>query len=84
MWRPSNARTNWHGRPIPGDRIPLVPPPPSAILPLRLGLAPRLLSLGYMETAVLALFAATVSDRHFWNMKIKIAILAAATFAAMC
>jgi hypothetical protein len=37
-----------------------------------------------MEFDVLATFAATLSDHRFWSMKIKIAILAAATFAAMC
>jgi hypothetical protein len=33
---------------------------------------------------VLAIFTATLSDPRFWSTKIKIAILAAATFAAMC
>jgi hypothetical protein len=33
---------------------------------------------------VLIHFAATLSDPRFWSMKIKIAILTAATFAAMC
>jgi hypothetical protein len=37
-----------------------------------------------MEIDVLALLADTLSDRRFWSMKIKIAILAAATFAALC
>jgi hypothetical protein len=33
---------------------------------------------------VIAVFAATLSDPRFWTKKIKIALLAAATFAAMC
>jgi hypothetical protein len=37
-----------------------------------------------METAVLAAITSAVGNPRFWNMKIKIAILAAATFAAMC
>jgi hypothetical protein len=37
-----------------------------------------------MELLVLAAFAATLASPRFWNTKIKIAILAAATFAAMC
>jgi hypothetical protein len=37
-----------------------------------------------METAVLAAITSAVGNPRFWNMKIKIAILAAATFVAMC
>jgi hypothetical protein len=37
-----------------------------------------------METLVLAAFTSALGSPRFWNMKIKIAILAAATFAAMC
>jgi hypothetical protein len=33
---------------------------------------------------VIATIASTVADRRFWMTKIKIAILAAATFAALC
>ena len=33
---------------------------------------------------VIAVLTATLSDPRFWNKKIKIALLAAATFAAMC
>ena len=37
-----------------------------------------------METEVLTLFTSTMANPRFWSMKIKIALLAAATFAAMC
>jgi hypothetical protein len=37
-----------------------------------------------MERVVLTTLGVTLSDRRFWNMKIKIAILAAATFLALC
>ena len=37
-----------------------------------------------LELPVIAIFASTVTDRRFWITKIKIAILAAATFAALC
>src|SRR2546421_2162027 len=36
------------------------------------------------ESPVIATIALTVADRRFWITKIKIAILAAATFAALC
>lgn len=37
-----------------------------------------------MERVVLVAFSNAVSDPRFWSMKIKIAILAAATFLALC
>jgi hypothetical protein len=37
-----------------------------------------------MERVVLLAFSNAVSDPRFWSMKIKIAILAAATFIALC
>jgi hypothetical protein len=37
-----------------------------------------------MESLVITAFSNVISDRRFWTMKIKIAILAAATFAALC
>lgn len=37
-----------------------------------------------MERVVLTMLGETLSTRRFWSMKIKIAILAAATFAALC
>jgi hypothetical protein len=37
-----------------------------------------------LETPLIATIALTVADRRFWIMKIKIALLAAATFAALC
>jgi hypothetical protein len=37
-----------------------------------------------MEHVVLTTLGVALSDRRFWNMKIKLAILAAATFIALC
>jgi hypothetical protein len=37
-----------------------------------------------MESAVYYTFLATLAEPRFWSKKIKIAILAAATFAALC
>ncbi len=37
-----------------------------------------------MEASVIVRFTNTFQDPRFWSMKIKIALLAAATFAAMC
>jgi hypothetical protein len=37
-----------------------------------------------MERVVLTTLGVTLADRRFWNMKIKIALLAAATFIALC
>ena len=37
-----------------------------------------------LEQIVISAVAITLSNPRFWSMKIKIAILAAATYAAMC
>jgi len=37
-----------------------------------------------MEAAVIVRLTTTIQDPRFWSMKIKLALLAAATFAAMC